>query len=157
MDDAPDDGCHTLDSKHRPPCFQLISGYGKDDEITRYIDLLDFYIIPCLNPDGYEYTRSSPLPPVRLWRKNRSPAICQQTVWGGEKCCQGVDLNRNFEFHWAGKPRHFPSTDEFQSPECRKSPARTSTPGRMSSVSRRPGQSGSSSPPGRSPTGWTPS
>lgn len=80
---------------------QLVSEYGKDPQITNYVDTLDFYIIPCLNPDGYEYTRSSPIPSVRLWRKNRSPEVCRPSLWGGEKCCQGVDLNRNFRFHWA--------------------------------------------------------
>uniref|UniRef100_A0A158P8I7 ShKT domain-containing protein n=1 Tax=Angiostrongylus cantonensis TaxID=6313 RepID=A0A158P8I7_ANGCA len=62
---------------------------------------LNFYVMPCLNPDGYEYTRSSPNPSVRLWRKNRSPEKCHRSLWGGEKCCKGVDLNRNFKFHWA--------------------------------------------------------
>ncbi|PIC50817.1 hypothetical protein B9Z55_001571 [Caenorhabditis nigoni] len=80
---------------------QLVSGYGEDPQITNYVDTLDFYIVPCLNPDGYEYTRSSPIPSVRLWRKNRSPEVCRPSLWGGEKCCQGVDLNRNFRFHWA--------------------------------------------------------
>ncbi|EFO89104.1 hypothetical protein CRE_14913 [Caenorhabditis remanei] len=80
---------------------QLVSEYGKDPLITNYIDTLDFYIVPCLNPDGYEYTRTSPIPTVRLWRKNRSPEVCRPSLWGGEKCCQGVDLNRNFRFHWA--------------------------------------------------------
>ncbi|RCN30960.1 shTK domain protein [Ancylostoma caninum] len=80
---------------------QLVSGYGKDDTITHYVNSLTFYVMPCLNPDGYEYTRSSPNPSVRLWRKNRSPEKCHRSLWGGEKCCQGVDLNRNFKFHWA--------------------------------------------------------
>ncbi|PAV81627.1 hypothetical protein WR25_17483 [Diploscapter pachys] len=80
---------------------QLVSGYGKDEIITYYLNNLDFYIVPCLNPDGYEYTRSSPIPSVRLWRKNRSPEVCRRSSWGGEKCCRGVDLNRNFHFHWA--------------------------------------------------------
>ncbi|CAI2312776.1 unnamed protein product [Caenorhabditis sp. 36 PRJEB53466] len=82
---------------------QLVSEYGKDAQITNYLDTLDFYVVPCLNPDGYEYTRSSPIPSVRLWRKNRSPEVCRPSLWGGEKCCQGVDLNRNFRFHWAEK------------------------------------------------------
>ncbi|CAJ0956769.1 unnamed protein product, partial [Mesorhabditis belari] len=80
---------------------QLVSGYRKDDNITFYVNNLNFYIVPCLNPDGYEYTRSSPTPLVRLWRKNRSPEVCSASLWGGEKCCRGVDLNRNFDHHWA--------------------------------------------------------
>uniref|UniRef100_A0AC35GJP4 ShKT domain-containing protein n=1 Tax=Panagrolaimus sp. PS1159 TaxID=55785 RepID=A0AC35GJP4_9BILA len=38
---------------------------------------------------------------IRLWRKNRSPEKCANSVWGGLRCCQGVDLNRNFNFYWA--------------------------------------------------------
>jgi murein tripeptide amidase MpaA len=44
-----------------------------------------FHIIPVLNVDGYEYSRST----KRLWRKNRQTNV-------GSK----LDLNRNFEFKW---------------------------------------------------------
>ncbi|CAH8860217.1 unnamed protein product [Trichobilharzia szidati] len=47
-----------------------------------------FYIVPVINPDGYEYTRTK----YRMWRKNRA-----QTE--GEVCI-GIDLNRNFPFKW---------------------------------------------------------
>ncbi|CAH8618245.1 unnamed protein product [Schistosoma rodhaini] len=47
-----------------------------------------FFIVPVVNPDGYEYTRTK----YRLWRKNRA-----QTE--GELCI-GIDLNRNFPFKW---------------------------------------------------------
>ncbi|VDO77208.1 unnamed protein product [Schistosoma margrebowiei] len=47
-----------------------------------------FFIVPVVNPDGYEYTRTK----YRLWRKNRARAE-------GEACI-GIDLNRNFPFKW---------------------------------------------------------
>jgi len=72
---------------------QLVGNYGRDQEITDFVNRLNIYIVPCLNPDGYEYSRSSTEPMVRLWRKNRGP--CTQF----SNCC-GVDLNRNFAFHW---------------------------------------------------------
>jgi murein tripeptide amidase MpaA len=34
---------------------------------SKITDLVDWYILPVLNPDGYEYTRTTD----RLWRKNR--------------------------------------------------------------------------------------
>uniref|UniRef100_A0A1I7VJ24 Peptidase_M14 domain-containing protein n=1 Tax=Loa loa TaxID=7209 RepID=A0A1I7VJ24_LOALO len=80
---------------------QLVSGFEVDPVITRYVRSINIYIFPCLNPDGYEYTRSKPNPQVRLWRKNRSPQKCIRSSWGGRRCCAGVDLNRNFDFHWA--------------------------------------------------------
>ncbi|CAH8601491.1 unnamed protein product [Schistosoma curassoni] len=47
-----------------------------------------FFIVPLMNPDGYEYTRTK----YRLWRKNRARTE-------GEACI-GIDLNRNFPFKW---------------------------------------------------------
>lgn len=46
---------------------QLIAGYGKDPGITHALNTLDFIVVPCTNPDGYEYTRSSLKPQVRLY------------------------------------------------------------------------------------------
>lgn len=80
---------------------QLVAGYGKDKFITHFLKYYDVYIMPMLNPDGYEYSRSSAHPEVRLWRKNRSPRKCAPGYWGGIKCCMGTDLNRNFDFYWS--------------------------------------------------------
>lgn len=49
---------------------------------------LDWYFVPLINVDGYEYSHTN----NRLWRKNRKP-----TSTG---TCVGIDLNRNFGFHW---------------------------------------------------------
>ncbi|KAK0427410.1 hypothetical protein QR680_010215 [Steinernema hermaphroditum] len=70
---------------------QLLCQYGIDQQMTKYVDQLEFYIVPVVNPDGYEYTRSAI--DNRLWRKNRSARKCNETGY----CCQGVDLNRNFD------------------------------------------------------------
>lgn len=77
---------------------QLVTQYGKDPLITQYVQELNWYIVPLLNPDGHEFSRSSTDPEIRMWRKNRSPntIACRNRV----KCCMGVDLNRNFDFHW---------------------------------------------------------
>ncbi|CAL8101893.1 unnamed protein product [Orchesella dallaii] len=52
------------------------------------LENVDWHIVPVLNPDGYEYTFNED----RLWRKSRS-------LHNGPNC-PGVDLNRNFDFHW---------------------------------------------------------
>lgn len=52
---------------------------------------VDYYILPVVNPDGYEYTFVTD----RLWRKNRRR--------NGYGSCSGVDLNRNFGYRWGGK------------------------------------------------------
>ncbi|MFG0251358.1 MAG: M14 family metallopeptidase, partial [Phycisphaerales bacterium JB038] len=68
---------------------QLVQGYGVDPQVTALIDTCDFHIVPVVNPDGYEYSRSS----QRLWRKNR-----QYNSDGS----RGVDNNRNWGFAWGG-------------------------------------------------------
>ncbi|VDN54106.1 unnamed protein product, partial [Dracunculus medinensis] len=84
---------------------QLVLNYNKDPQIYELVNSLDWYIVPLLNPDGYEYSRSSTNPEIRLWRKNRSPVACNQIhrsvfATARSQCCQGVDLNRNFDWHF---------------------------------------------------------
>ncbi|CAL8102669.1 unnamed protein product [Orchesella dallaii] len=58
-----------------------------------YRDLVqnfDWYIVPIINVDGYEYTHTRD----RLWRKTRRPN--QGTH------CVGTDPNRNWGFKWGG-------------------------------------------------------
>ncbi|KRY11619.1 Carboxypeptidase B [Trichinella patagoniensis] len=76
----------------------LVTRYDFDMEVQKYVNGLTWYILPVVNPDGYEFSRSSLNPRVRLWRKNRSPANCQP--FKNSYCCRGVDLNRNFDFKW---------------------------------------------------------
>merc|ERR1712002_580263 len=57
-----------------------------------YADLLssvNFYVMPDINPDGYEYCFTD----ERLWRKTRSDT---DSLYG----CKGADPNRNWGFHW---------------------------------------------------------
>lgn len=49
-----------------------------------------FTMIPVLNVDGYEYSRTND----RMWRKNREPTI--------NETCFGVDINRNYGFKFGG-------------------------------------------------------
>jgi murein tripeptide amidase MpaA len=77
----------------------LIEGYNSADVDVRYlVESLDWYITVVLNPDGYEYSHTK----NRMWRKNRRPALCKK-VYLNRICCAGVDLNRNFDWHWASE------------------------------------------------------
>ncbi|XP_059617144.1 carboxypeptidase B-like [Phlebotomus argentipes] len=67
---------------------QLVE-YREDQ--PKYVQDIDWYILPVANPDGYEYTHLVD----RLWRKNRRPSTNGR--------CHGVDLNRNFGYHWGGQ------------------------------------------------------
>ncbi|CAH0725651.1 unnamed protein product, partial [Brenthis ino] len=59
------------------------------DEESDDMKNIDWYFLPVVNPDGYEYTHVKD----RLWRKNRKPT----------RQCTGTDLNRNFGYRWGGK------------------------------------------------------
>lgn len=57
------------------------------DPSNELLNKVDWIVIPNVNPDGYEYTRSN----ERLWRKNRR--VLNST-------CIGIDLNRNYAYEW---------------------------------------------------------
>eukprot|EP00727_Mastigamoeba_balamuthi_P006186 m51a1_g2187 putative mast cell carboxypeptidase a (447) ;mRNA; r:115262-116969 len=67
----------------------LLNEYAANTNGVREIlDKQTVYIVPCYNPDGYEYSRTVD----RMWRKNRGKL--NGTV-------VGIDLNRNFDDgHW---------------------------------------------------------
>ena len=69
----------------------LASNYGVDPEVTRLVDTRDILILPCVNPDGYEYNRQTNPNGGGMWRKNR------RDNGGGSF---GVDLNRNYDWEW---------------------------------------------------------
>jgi len=67
----------------------LINGYNNNNATIRtLLTNFDFYILPVLNPDGYEYTHTT----TRLWRKTRSA--------NSGSTCVGTDPNRNFDYQW---------------------------------------------------------
>ena len=71
--------------------FYLLENYGTDPEVTYLVNNREIYFIPCINPDGYEYNRSTNPGGGGMWRKNR------RLNAGGS---YGVDLNRNFGYMW---------------------------------------------------------
>lgn len=78
----------------------LLSTYASNSNTQRLVDNIDWYLLPVMNPDGYEYTWTND----RLWRKNRSPKF-------------GVDLNRNWGYEWGGKGSSgSPQSDLYRGP-----------------------------------------
>jgi len=72
--------------------FWLLENYESDDKVKYIVDNREIYIVPCVNPDGYEYNRETDPNGGGLWRKNRG--IINES-------CVGVDLNRNYSFGYA--------------------------------------------------------
>uniref|UniRef100_A0A182QXZ6 Zinc carboxypeptidase A 1 n=1 Tax=Anopheles farauti TaxID=69004 RepID=A0A182QXZ6_9DIPT len=75
-------------------------------EVRDLAENYDWYILPVVNPDGFNYTKTT----NRLWRKNRYPH---------NVLCYGVDMNRNFPGHWMeGGASAVPCTDTYAGPEA---------------------------------------
>lgn len=74
---------------------QFIKLKEKNTKVRTILNHFDIYILPMMNPDGYEYSRKE----NRLWRKNRS-VTSTSDYWSIDLSCYGVDLNRNFPFQW---------------------------------------------------------
>jgi murein tripeptide amidase MpaA len=64
---------------------RLVRDYDRDPAIREFVDHTDLWVVPVVNPDGYQYTWSGD----RFWRKNRRER-------------HGVDLNRNFGVAFGG-------------------------------------------------------
>ncbi len=61
----------------------LTTRYATDSQVRNWVDSINIYIVPCVNPDGSMYVFTND----NMWRKNRHPACA-------------VDLNRNYGFNW---------------------------------------------------------
>jgi carboxypeptidase T len=65
----------------------LVDNYDNDAEVKHLVDNCEIWIVPVVNPDGYEYSRTVD----QMWRKNRRD--------NGDGT-YGVDLNRNWGYMW---------------------------------------------------------
>jgi len=61
----------------------LTSRYATDPQVRRWVDNIDIYVVPSVNPDGALYVFQHD----NMWRKNRHPSCA-------------VDVNRNYPFAW---------------------------------------------------------
>ncbi len=61
----------------------ILKNHKNDPKVTSILTKNTLYLVPCLNPDGFEYARTH----FSFWRKNRRD---------NKNGTYGVDLNRNF-------------------------------------------------------------
>jgi carboxypeptidase T len=66
---------------------RLVQDYPSDESLQTLLSQVRIYLVPLVNPDGYEYSWTDD----RFWRKNRRPEF-------------GVDLNRNWSEAWGEEP-----------------------------------------------------
>ncbi|HEY6179605.1 MAG TPA: M14 family zinc carboxypeptidase, partial [Kofleriaceae bacterium] len=64
---------------------RMVRDYERDPAIRAFANTTRLWVVPVVNPDGYQYTWSGD----RYWRKNRRDQV-------------GVDLNRNFPVGFGG-------------------------------------------------------
>ncbi|OXU21905.1 hypothetical protein TSAR_014267 [Trichomalopsis sarcophagae] len=99
-----DAGIHAREWATHISALYIIKNVVESEE--KFADMMTFVIIPCLNPDGYEYSHTTD----RLWRKSMSLHTTSQ--------CKGVDLNRNFDSHWGEfRSEKNPCTEIYGGPE----------------------------------------
>lgn len=67
---------------------------ANDPRIVNLVNNREIFIIPCMNPDGWEYNRSTDPNGGGGWRKNRKIIASGPNQFG-------VDLNRNWNVDWA--------------------------------------------------------
>ncbi|XP_030765037.1 carboxypeptidase B-like [Sitophilus oryzae] len=85
-----DAGIHAREWIAPPVALYIINQLVENPANYRLYQNVNWNIIPSLNPDGYEFSRSSTW--NRLWRKTRQP--------NQSSTCIGTDPNRNFEYYW---------------------------------------------------------
>ncbi|MEB3195657.1 MAG: M14 family metallopeptidase [Candidatus Sericytochromatia bacterium] len=73
----------------------LVDGYGKDADLTNFVDNRDIWLVPMVNPDGHRLASEG-----RDWRKNTDLSHGGGTSFSGAPNGPGVDLNRNYGFKW---------------------------------------------------------
>ncbi|KAH8344787.1 hypothetical protein KR067_007394 [Drosophila pandora] len=96
---------------------------NKTNEDMEFVRNTTWYIMPVLNPDGYAFSHEYD----RFWRKSRSQhqappptgildsamTWLQQKQHGPEKVCYGVDLDRNWLYHWGKRGSSKAPCNEF--------------------------------------------
>ncbi|KAF5927598.1 hypothetical protein HPG69_000501 [Diceros bicornis minor] len=82
------------------PCLSgIASDYGNGPSITSILDMVDIFLLPVTNPDGYN----------RVWCKTRSKV--------SGSLCVGVDLNRNWDAGFRGPGvSNNPCSDSYHRP-----------------------------------------
>ena len=93
----------------------LTDNYGVNPQVTSLVDERETWVVPIVNPDGYEYAQNVDA----WWRKNRRYNA------GGTR---GVDINRNYGYRWGwdnagsssyGGDETYRGTGPFSEPETR--------------------------------------
>ena len=89
---------------------KLIAGYGEDEQVTKWLDTLEIYLVPVVNVDGHNIVTSGHDP---RWRKNVRD-VNGDGITGVYP--EGVDVNRGYSFNWAMGGTNDPSGPSYRGP-----------------------------------------
>jgi carboxypeptidase A1 len=104
--------------------YNMLKDAESDAQVGNHLQEFVYRIVPVVNPDGYEYTRSTD----RFWRKNRRN--------NGDGTF-GVDLNRNWDYKWGYVGSDTDTDSEvYQGPSAGSEPEVQATAAYMKSVSK---------------------
>ncbi len=101
----------------------LLEDDGPDPLVTEAMDKMDFYVTPCINPDGYQKTWDNPGGAGEVATMGMSSSGDDEQWKYCRKNHNGVDLNRNWPIpgkvsvpiDWAGSPD--PDSVHYRGPE----------------------------------------
>ncbi|MFQ5636389.1 MAG: M14 family zinc carboxypeptidase [bacterium] len=74
----------------------LCRGYGVERNISRWLNQIEIWFVPVVNPDGYKYVIDNDLG-FPWWRKNLRDNDGDGIF---NPLFDGVDLNRNYDYNW---------------------------------------------------------
>jgi hypothetical protein len=74
----------------------LTAKYGRDAQVTRWVNNTSIWFVPVVNPEGYKYVMDNRLT-FPWWRKNLRDNNGDGKF---DPLVDGVDLNRNYDYNW---------------------------------------------------------
>ena len=87
----------------------LVTRYGADPDVTRWVDNLRIVVVPVVNADGHDVVTSGQDP---RWRKNTRDTDGNGILNHPD----GIDINRNYDFNWAGGGAGEPASGRYRGP-----------------------------------------
>jgi hypothetical protein len=94
---------------------QLLEGYGRDAEATMLVDSRETVLVPMLNADGHAIVEAG-------FAGAKDGNLMQRKNVSGTPAT-GVDLNRNYEYHWGGAgASSSPRSETYRGPSAGSEP-----------------------------------
>ena len=89
----------------------LCKNYPNDQKVMHWVNNTEIWFVPLVNPDGYQLVMSNTS--RIIWRKNLRDNNGDGTFTPE---VDGVDLNRNYDYHWGIDGDRFPNSSYYPGP-----------------------------------------